>query len=229
MKILVTTLTAVIFFVTGIFPAYGAYNFDRFAPESGLNPIFCDVTKNALFWQVSIIGISGNDGCIIGLSHYSQPYGLDGTPPWFVTYEVVSTSNCIIRFSNNTGSGISGASPVSIDLATLTPGVATTTTFSFTGGAASAGTYGLWIGRSAGTANCTVKVYSITDSAGDLMFDPASVSSGGGGGEVVFPDPFVVQGVNDDLQNFAILLQIFVIVLLTTLYIFRPFTYHDRK
>jgi len=236
MKILSITFLVVFLFVGNIFSvnaSYEPYNEGWvFYALSGTSPDNCTVTKTPSYWEIELTNQSLSGGCHIGRQYGIYPTGLSSTMPWSVTYEVVYNNYCLVKFGTNNGAGFPNASPVNIQLDTLTPGVIYTSNFSFT--ALNLSQMGWGINRNAGTASCAVKVYSIADSTGRIVWSPSvsgdsSGSSSGGATSVVFPDPFIVQGVNDDLQNFALLLQIFVIIFLSIIYVFKPFIYHDRK
>jgi len=224
---LITTTIAVIMFFGTVFQSQAfIYEWTDFKTINLTGT--GSVTKNNNFWQISLSGVS-NGGITIGSPYYTFVQQNLQTSPWVVSYEVVSASGgtCTMRATYGSTNGLTGS-----NLVTMVAGSATTTNLTFTSPITQNGQYGVTIHRTTGTIDCVVKIYSITNASGELIWSPTynqstissqislstATSSGG--------DTYTVNTLQPETEqvfSFLILLLIYILPVVLIVYLFNLF------
>lgn len=189
------------------------------------------VVKNNDYWQITLSGVTSG-GIVIGDPYYKQVFPPYNISPWYINYEVVSEANCAMRITYGaTTNGLTGSSQIN-----LSTTAATTTTLSFTSPANTAGINGVSFFRRAGTADCVIKLYSITAYDGTILWTPTqnleslsgqfymTTSTSSDSGSVT------VNTIDEETQKaLSFLILLFIYILPLSVFIFLMKQFYDRK
>lgn len=224
----------VLFFFGCVSTAYADVwtpKFEVFPMTFGLTYSIATTTS---YYEINLNNVASANGVYIGFPTYTQRDWFNNvTRSIIVDYEITqntTASTCGIGLYNHSGTLWTGATAWTIT-GTETRNQRTLT---YTSSGLEPG--GVMFRRLSGTCNATMRIYSVKDADGEVLWSPPqpvtvgdgdSNSGGSGTTTVIFPDEMMVTTQNDDFWTFLILWIIWLSMLFGLIHLIKPF--YGRK